>query len=369
MARLWSSGFELNSLTAGVEVSLVFGTASIVTSPIRSGTYALRTNPTATFGAIEYNFASAGAGKLITYHRLYLRIASSIDTTGRVIIVESSFEDPLVLVNITSGNQLQLLDQVNSTQIGDLSTALSNNVWYRIELKVDMTTLASTSIEARLDGTSFASGTVNWTGEDSTGTGTVDIGPGGTKTCDIYFDDIAINDSTGSFQNSWPGEGEIIHLRPNATGDNSAWTGDNTDIDDTPAALASDDTINVVQVGVRFNGAGASANASFVTRIKKASAGTVAESSAITPSNTTWDTNADAVPRNYALTRYQDPDNVNWTKATLDSTQIGVRLSSASTNAAQVSTLWLLVDHKPAEAAAGYGPVFISNRDLLGVGV
>src|SRR3989344_4249162 len=39
--RLWSSGFELNSLTADVEIELVggSGTNAIVTSPGRSGTY------------------------------------------------------------------------------------------------------------------------------------------------------------------------------------------------------------------------------------------------------------------------------------------------------------------------------------------
>jgi hypothetical protein len=125
---------------------------------------------------------------------------------------------------------------------------------------------------------------------------------------DWYFDDLAINDSNGSFQNSWPGDGAVIRLKPNAAGDASDWTNDYTavdevtpdegttlvasktlnhiydyDIEDTHSALTPGSTINVVQVGVRYNGASGSANSSFVTRIKASSGGTVEEGTAITP--------------------------------------------------------------------------------------
>jgi hypothetical protein len=43
-------------------------------------------------------------------------------------------------------------------------------------------------------------------------------------TGDWFFDDLAINDNTGSFQNSYPGEGKIIHLKPNAAGDSNGFS-------------------------------------------------------------------------------------------------------------------------------------------------
>jgi hypothetical protein len=58
-------------------------------------------------------------------------------------------------------------------------------------------------------------------------------------------------------------------------------------------------------------------------------------------------TNANANPRNYALTLYDLPgaSTDSWTKATLDTAQIGVRHTvDNGTNAVNVSTLWLLVD-------------------------
>ena len=57
-----------------------------------------------------------------------------------------------------------------------------------------------------------------------------------------YYDDIAINDTTGSVDNSWCGDGRIIAIKPNANGDvtgllNSAGnqTNNYTYVDDIPS--------------------------------------------------------------------------------------------------------------------------------------
>jgi hypothetical protein len=271
---------------------------------------------------------------------------------------------------LTASRTLELYNFEDSAAVGSASSALDLNTWYRIELKVDTTTLATTALEGLVNGVSFASGTVNLANAQSS----IQFGVISTSvTTDLYFDDIAINDSSGSFQNSWPGEGSIVHLRPSATGDNSDWTGDNTDIDEvtpddtttkissnttsqiedvnidaTPSAMDSNAIINVVSVGCRFNGAGASANATFAVRVKASTNDTVESSSNITPANATWFTNAIAVPYIYPLTLYNLPSTSlqPWRKADLDSAQIGVNLVASSTNAAQVSTLWMLVEYR-----------------------
>ena len=55
MARLWSSGFELNSTTEDVEASSFSG--SIESSPVRSGTYSLGKNVGNSNGDFLYPFA------------------------------------------------------------------------------------------------------------------------------------------------------------------------------------------------------------------------------------------------------------------------------------------------------------------------
>ena len=378
MARLFSSGFELNSTTAGVEFTSISGLImSISTTTVRSGTYALRINPSANAGTLKYQYRGSDT-QGDTYIRFYLRIATAADANRIPFVIESTAGDDLASIRVNSNNTLELWDDLGGVQVGSDSSALSTDTGYRIELRINDTTAASTNLEARIDGTSFASGTVDHTGGPFQAV--FQLGPsGGANTFDSFIDDVAINDNSGSFQNSWPGEGEIIHLRPNATGDNSAWGGTNTDIDEvtpddnttfinsytlnetedvnldaTPAGLASDDTINCVQVGVRYT-RNAANPASFVVRIKASSGGTVEESAAITPP-TGCQTNANANPRSYPQTLYDLPgaSTTEWTKTDLDVAQIGARISTGSVGVtAKISTLWLLVDHKPAAPAGG----------------
>jgi len=392
MARLRSSGGELNATTADVEFTNVnnSGGASlptIVSSPVRSGTYSIRCNNSGTSGSSYITLqlgSSTGINKYF-FLRSYVYIADLPAATQNMITI-SDGGGVRELIKLTSAGVLQLFDD-GGAQVGSNSSALSLNTWYRVEVKCDMTTSSGNVIaEALLDGASFASGTYG----ASAGVNRIEIGGQlNTTSYDYYFDDLAINNSTGSFQNSYPGEGKIIHLKPNAAGDNSAWTNDYLSVDEvtpddattlvssntldqiddhdieSPTSLGASDTINVVQVGVRFNGVGASANASFVLRIKATASGTVEESSAITPANTTYVTNAAAAPRNYSLTLYDLPGGSTtvWTKADLDTAQIGYRLSATSTNAAQISTVWLLVDY----AAAGGGTPSISTMLMMGV--
>lgn len=368
MARLWQSGFELNSTTASVELTSVTGT--IVSSIIRSGSYSGRRN----VQRLNYDYASSALQDGF-FIRSYIFIETLPSSDQHLIrMLGPGLSGIKVDIRINSSGALELWNNEDSVQVGSDSSALSTRVWYLIELKVDTTTLASTTIDARINGSSFASGTINLTA----GIGAINLVGQNASGEVIYHDDVAINDDSGSFQNSWPGQGKIIHLRPNAAGDNTAWTGAYTDVDevtpddtttklssntldqiedmniDSPTMMGDQDTVNVVAVGVRFNGVGASANASFVLRIKASASGTVEESSAITPSNTTYVTNAAAAPRNYSLVLYDLPgaSTTAWTKNDLEQAQIGVRLSATSTNAAQVSTIWASVDYTPV-----FGPM------------
>ena len=366
MARLWSSGQELNSATNGVENTFNF-TPNIQTSIVRGGLYAANPTPSGTAYNFVYDpYGSNTQGDL--YVRSYFRITTAPSTQSVVVsIAGSAF---LVSIRCNTDRTLELWNEEDAAQIGSDSSALSLNTWYRIELRLDTTTLASSVVDALIDGVSFASSSSQ---NLATGSSRVRFGDSGAKTYSFSYDDIAINNTSGSFQNSYPGQGKIIHLRPNAAGDNTGWTGAYTDVDevtpddtttklssntldqiedmniDSPTMMGDQDTVNVVAVGVRFNGVGASLNASFVLRIKASASGTVEESSAITPSNTTYVTNAAAAPRNYSLVLYDLPgaSTTAWTKNDLEQAQIGVRLSATSTNAAQVSTLWASVDYTP----------------------
>jgi len=198
-----------------------------------------------------------------------------------------------------------------------------------------------------------------------------------------FFDDVLINSNSGSFQNSYPGPGSIKHLKPNAAGDNSAWSNDYQSVDEvTPddattfcasntldqiddheleASGLTNESISFVVVGYRANRTGGTTpNPTFVLRIKASSGGTVEESSAITP-DTAW-----AVAASNKLILYDLPgaSSTAWTPADLDTAQIGYRLSnSPGTRTAQVSTVWLLVRYV---APAVLSPSAIASAEAFG---
>lgn len=393
MARLWSCGAELQSITNNVEWDIttsVNSRVSISTTTVRSGAAAIRFNNTVSTddnASITYDFLASGGSTNNIYVRMYFRIASATSSNITTIL---ALRDVAAAVNVASlminiNNTLELWDFGNNTQIGSDSSALSTNTWYRLELEYQFHATTPTVI-GYINGASFASGTLVNNGNNNPSQLTI----GNTRsnrTFDFFVDDIAINDSSGSFATGLPGEGEIIHLNPDAAGDNNAFakdgggagdtnnfnqmdeitpddattnlesTGTSGILDDynlsaTPVALASDDTINVVQVGYRGRAETAGDADGIVLRIKASSGGTVEEGSNIIMNGTTWKTNANATPRAYSLTLYDLPgaSTTVWTKTDLDAAQIGMKADAAGVVTAEPSTLWLLVDHKPTAA-------------------
>lgn len=372
MARLWQSGFELNSTTTDVEFSNIT-TATIQTTTVRTGTYALRTNPAAATAFARYHVATSNLST-VAYQRVYVRIAALPGANATVMRFVDVANNACAQVRLTAAGTLVLMD-AGSTPVGSASAALSLNTWYRLELGLDASTSPG-SVEARLDGVSFASGANNiqspWA--------RVLVGPVVAATMDAVWDDWAVNDSSGSAQTSWPGAGQILHLVPTAAGDANAWNNtanaagstanfglvdevppnDATDMVQTGTLNAEDsynlansgigagDTVNVVMVGLRFSNNTADAAAAVRAQIKKTSGGTIAQGSAIVPNTTTWSSNAPAQPRNYTLITYADPDGAAWTQGTLDSAQAGVKLTAAGTQRVRVTAVWVSVDYTPS---------------------
>ena len=391
MARLHQSGFELNSLTSNVEWSTLATTgASITTAAARSGTYGLRLSglTSATAAGALYTFTAASvAGPL------FLRININIQTLPGASNHIISFNSATGTVGGSEEAKITLetdgtlvLRSSAGTQIGSASAALSTGRWYMIDLKIDANaTNGSRTIEGRLEGSMFATSsaqTMNKVVAYSVG---ANLDSEANTTGEWWFDDIALNDSTGSFQTSYPGQGKILHLKPNATGDVNTFSGANggtagasnnfTRVNDVPpdstsyntsntlnnedlfnvddSGIAATDTVNVVMVGVRLrNAATASDTTAVKVEIEKTSGGTIAQGTSIVPTTTSFVLNSTASPHNYTLITYQDPDSGNWTKTTLDSMQIGYKLTATGTSAIDITALWSSVDFTPSNGSA-----------------
>lgn len=386
MARLWTCGAELQSLTAAVEYTTNFANApALETSLQRTGAAAYRISNAA--GAEGFrNQHTTAQGSF--FFRFYLYVVALPTGTIKIAGFMTTGSTYKVIVQITSAGVLQLYNNEDSAQVGSDSSAISTGTWYRIEMACDSTTLATTAVAARIDGVEFASGTVDLAANPTS----VFCGmTAADATLDYIVDDLAVNDSSGSFQTSYPGAGGVIHLYPNGNGDNSDWTGsdaDSTDnyllvgefppddattyvqsntsgqiddynIDATPAAIGASDTINVVQVGIRAAVSDATGpDPDIVLRIKASSGGTVEESASIDVPLVSWNSPFPSPPPyTYKFTLYDLPgaSTTAWTKADLDTAQIGIREAVTDTHFALISAIWLAVDFTPAAAGGGDG--------------
>lgn len=378
MARIWQTGWELNSTTTDMEFQALSGTVSISSTTVRSGTYAGRANPTAGTGFFRQIVASSNQSR-IGYLRVYVRIATLPASVIQYIRFSDSSNNRTTSINLNSDGTLTLANS-GGTTIGSPSAILSLNTWYMVELKCDATTATGT-LEAKLDGVSFASGNNDVRGAwDRILVGAIS----GATSPDLFFDDLALNDDTGGNQNGYPGSGKIIHLTPNAAGDSNTFgtqTGGTagaannyTRVDEVPPNDATDfngsstlnqedmfnmsasgigasDTVNVVCVGFRHRNSTADATAGIKVQIKKTASGTTTQSAEIKPNSTTWKTNAIATPYMYPITLYADPDASAWTQSTLDSMQTGYKLVTAPGTAGRridVSAVWACVDYTPS---------------------
>lgn len=287
---------------------------------------------------------------------------------------------------------ITLRDSAGTTKV--TSSAISTGTQVCVEFTTNANGGAAT-MELVIDGVSAGtSNTGNVGNFDACYWGT----PSGAGTYDIYFDDLAINDSAaGGDQTAFPSTtdawratqgGKIIHLRPNAQGDNNGWlkqgggAGSSTnyqDVDETTpddattyvkrtSGTPTDDhgvddpaipaiypgaTVTLVAVGQRAGATSTTATArTNILRIKKTASGTVSESASLPLNVNGWLTHRVTVPKNYMLTRYTDPDSANWTWDTLTTMQIGFRANTSSTNEIRVSTLWALVEYVNGKSPA-----------------
>lgn len=383
MARIWSAGFELNSLTDGVEFDLHSG-FTISNTIKRSGYYSGRVSSLSSGNAQDvFHALDDGTGINVTFSRFYLQITTSPSAENMIFLLNDSVSNlstPLVYVTLDSTGALRLYDE--DGVIGSASSVLSTNTWYRIEVKLDKSAAAGSHIvEGKVDGTVFATASNR---NISFGASSIAVGGnlnGEAQTQgDWYFDDIAINSNSGAAQTSYPGDGKIVHLHPNSAGDQTNFTAtgaatnwqcvneitpddvttyvtntadvqiDTYNLDNPKLFIGATPTITLVHVGMRFttNNGGAALN--FTPRILKVTGGTVLEGTAASTASITWLTNAAAAPFNYPLTAYTDPDGATWTRSTLYTTLIGVKLGKVGAVVARVSTLWLLVEYTTEES-------------------
>lgn len=382
-ARLWTSGFELQSTTAGEEWTTTTNSPSISTSVKRSGEASLRCNPTAASAYIEQVFSTNGMGEDSAYVRFYVYIASAPNAQEDIFRFGSDSFGDQVAVRINTNRTLEFWEiGLGNGQLDGDSFALELNTWYRIEMSYEVDTWTM-----RIDGVTIANDTSS--SYENADASYIMLGCVTSTTADFYFDDVAINDANGSAQTSYPGVGSVVHALPNAQGDNdpdgarddTCTTSsancyqelDETDPDDATTFIDLDSTnvigdfnmqdsssvginsydiITLVDIGYRAREE-ISLATQFRTRIKSASGGTTSSGSIVDLGSTVWRTNANAGNDNMRNRHvsYTDPTTgIAWTPTgtnSIDNMQVGVTI--ADSDDVDVSALWAMVEYIDGE--------------------
>lgn len=404
-ARLYSSGCELQGDVGGnamndLEFSVAGSSAAattISTSLRRSGNSSCKVGGVSgSWGAYYHEFiASQGPGPYFFRTYLYIETLPSEDTDIIATDTPTIFGDwGEQFIKLKTTGALELWE--DTVLLASYATPLQTGRWYRLEWYYDA---AAGKEEIRLDGQKimtygnayigdvqyFIIGNCMLKNQQGQPCDSGDIGT-------IYYDDIAINDGTGMYQNSWPGEGAIYMLRPNAAGDTpmNCTSGSWTSVDETtpdfpetycnldggqlnvhlqsPYTVGIDprDSVALVHVGVREKAAG-SGTETWQLRIRSKTAirgGNWQTGVTTTHNDTTYRTNGDAAPRNYTLTSYIDPDTgCPWDQYgsnSLENAQIGI-LQTGNAPDIRIDMMWSLVEvntsvKKPCAQATGGSP-------------
>ena len=202
MARLYTEGFESGDI-------LFFTTptgAAITTTP-RSGVYCADLAATAT--------------KVLpsTYSEFYLRAGFNVNSIAAGVKISMGWYKGTTIIGEVhiSGNKLEI--QVGAAVVATGTRALAIGTWYLIEVHVKRANSGG-EITAKIDGITECT----FTGDTQPGADTVIDTISFYDSDHSYFDDLAMNDTSGAVDNSWCGDGRVIALTPNGDGDLSQLT-------------------------------------------------------------------------------------------------------------------------------------------------
>lgn len=234
MARVATHGFEIGVPLDKTPEGNPTGTVTRDTGTFRSGVAAAKCDSGAG-NAVAYvlptfvsDFTTIQTSASTTYYaRAYLNFPALPTANTKVAFLGASVAGIGVSARLTTGGKLQLWNNSTNLQIGgdSAATIAAGSTWYRIELSGVISAAPQlTACELRLDGVTVASTSGLTEVQPFFGFGWL-TAPGANKVC--YLDDVAVNDNSGGDQNSWPGDGKIVLLKPisdSAVG--ASWTDD-----------------------------------------------------------------------------------------------------------------------------------------------
>ena len=219
MARILTEGIELGDLLAFANIVNM----NTTTTTVRSGTYAMQNS-----GA-QSRVDRAVTAAAEFYIRTACRFASF--STNMEVISWLSGVTQLGAIRINGSGRWELITSTGT--IVDTATGIiSFDTWYLLELRIKIAN-AGGVLELKVDGQVVATFTGDTQPGADTTLDTLRWESDNVANSSVFFDDFAVNDTTGGTDDNYPGDGKIFTaLTPNANGTTSQLTGSDGDSTD-----------------------------------------------------------------------------------------------------------------------------------------
>lgn len=336
MSRLVTFGAESGSLD---QIELVTGTVTVSSTRARTGTYSAYWS--------SYNRSAAwllGGNPDEIFVRVGINVTGVTGSSAPLIRTYDSAGASQVTLSINAARSALSVfrGSYSGTLLATIPLVTKLDKWFCIELRVVVDNAAGV-VQVKRNGALLIDYTGNTQATANANIGKVEFSSSsGNVGVYGYYDDIAINDTAGTVNNSWVGRGGIYKSLPDGAGDNTDLTpsaGANWQcVDERPPNDATDYVSSaVVDDYDLYTTAGTSAPAAgdvsavvlwARARLSEAGAGNIA--TVIKPNAAETDSADYAldVSWDYVSTLYeQNPETAAaWSVAEVDAAQIGVKV-------------------------------------------
>src|SRR3954452_14348133 len=236
MARLVTSGGEIRDHpTADINSpdGWTVGAAATTTdlTTFRSGKASILCAGTAastSFRAWAFTAPALGAQ---VYGRAHFQVDALPAVDAEIADLVTGANANLISVRLTTAGTVQLWNEAAAAQIGvDSTTVITPGQWYRLQLRLLINTGAVDQAELLIsdDGAQAVDESISGTALTVSDTHAARFRAGWLgvpgATVSMWLDDLAVNDSTGTKQNTFAGDGRVIVLPCGGSTAVGSWT-------------------------------------------------------------------------------------------------------------------------------------------------
>jgi hypothetical protein len=328
------------------------------------------------------------------YARVYARLEQPVNATTMFLLVRRSSAVPAIAW-LTIDSLGNIRSRVWATDYGPIARLTPDGQWHRFDIYVDERPASGSHVvQIAMDGQPIllVTGLALSHIVDQLEVG-LNVNAETASTGVMLFDDVAVNGTVGTDENSFPQPGQVFLMSPDGPAGTPAWTPNDGGVarmenwrdvsevppDDAtsvlesrtnarvvdeftlsaPPAIASTTPASLVMVGMRFTADGTT-NRSIGVGMRATSAGMLLQSAGISAAVTTWYSNRDDGYLNVPLAASRTPEGGQWTFGALNDLRVAIADADSNARPLMVTSVYAFAEFplplEPPPPTPGAGP-------------